>query len=107
MPQNTGNLQDKLNGNSLRRRNQLKTDVVLSLLGKVIQSNASFGFTDRPEVHLDHVRMSVGNGGGKTNGSSIDILSAIKKYIAVVKAVLNCLAYALVIAIPQCNDDPK
>jgi len=52
---NTENVQDKVVGISLRRRDQLKADVVWSVLGKVIQSNARFALTDRLEVHLDHV----------------------------------------------------
>jgi hypothetical protein len=44
---NTENVQDKVIGISLRRRDQLKADVVWSVLGKVIQSNASFALTDR------------------------------------------------------------
>jgi hypothetical protein len=104
---NTENLQDKLIGISLRRRDQLKPDVVLSVTDQVIQSNTRFGLTDRLEVHLDHVTMPVGSGGVKTKGRSLDVLWAIKKSIVVVKAVMNCLAYALVIAIAQCNDDPK
>jgi hypothetical protein len=49
-------------GISLRRRDQLKADVVWSVLGKVIQNNARFALTDCLEVHLDHVRMPAGNG---------------------------------------------
>jgi hypothetical protein len=49
-------------GIGLRRRDQLKPDVVWQVLGKVIQSNAWFGLTDRLELRLDHLRMSVGNG---------------------------------------------
>ena len=56
---NTENVQDKVVGISLRRRDQLKPDVVWAVLGKVIQSNARFGLSDRLEVHLDHVRMPV------------------------------------------------
>ena len=58
---NTENVQDKVIGISLRRRDQLKADVVWSVLGKVIQSNARFVLTDRLEVHVDHVRMPAGN----------------------------------------------
>jgi hypothetical protein len=47
---NTENLQDKVIGISLRRRDQLKTDVVWSVLGKVIQNNARFALTDRLKV---------------------------------------------------------
>ena len=79
---NTENVQDKVAGISLRRRDQLKADVVWSVLGKVIQSNARFALTDRLEVHLDHVRMLAGNGkrAEKTKGRSLDLLSAIKEY---------------------------
>ena len=44
---NTENVQDKVAGISLRRRDQLKPDVVWAVLGKVIQSNARFGLSDR------------------------------------------------------------
>jgi len=67
-------------GISLRRRDQLKPDVVWSVLGNVIQSNARFAITGRLEVYLDHVRMPVGIGGVKTKEPSLDVFSAIKKY---------------------------
>jgi len=70
----TENPQDSVVGISLRRPEQFKADVVWSVVGKVIQSNARFALTDRLEVHLDHVRMPAGNGndGGKTKGRSLD-----------------------------------
>jgi hypothetical protein len=94
---------------SLRRRDQLKPDVVWDVLGKVIQSNAQFGLTDRIEVHVDHVRLPAGNGKKteKTKGRSIDIMGAIKRSIVVVKAPVLCLAHALVIAMARVNGDPK
>jgi hypothetical protein len=58
---NTENVEDKVVGISQRRRDQLKPDVVWDVLGKVIQSNARFGLTDRLEVRKDHVRMPAGN----------------------------------------------
>ena len=96
-------------GISLRRRDQLKPDVVWAVLGKVIQSNAKFGLSDRLDVHLDHVRMPAGNGrmAEKTKGRSLGVLSAIKKSIVVVKAEFLCLAHALVIAMARVNSDPK
>jgi len=42
--------------------------------------------SDRLKVHLDHVRMPVGNGGVKTKERSLDVLSAIKRSIVVVNA---------------------
>ena len=100
---NTDNVQDKVVGISLRRRDQLKPDVGWGVLGKVIHSNARFGLVDRLEVHLDHVRMPAGNGKAaeKTKERSLDVMSAIKKSILTVKAAINCLAYALIIAIAR------
>jgi len=93
-------------GISLRRRDQLKPDVVWAVLGKVIQSNARFGLIDRLEVHLYHVIMPAGNGGVRTERRSLDVMSAIKKSIVTVKAALNCFAYALIIAMARVNGDP-
>jgi len=90
---NTENVQDKVIGISLLRRDQLKTDVVCGVLAKVIQSNARFCLTDRLEVHLDHVRMPAGNGkrAEKTRGRSLDVMSALKKSVVGVKAFVNCI----------------
>jgi len=106
---NTDNVEDKVVGISLRRHDQLKSDVVWAVLEKVIQSNPRIGLSDRLEVHLDHVRMRTGNGkrAEETKGRSLDVMSAIKKSIVTVKAALNCLAYALIIAMARVNGDPK
>jgi hypothetical protein len=104
---NTENLQDMIIGISLRRRDQLKPDVVWYVLGKVIQSNARFPLTDRLDVHLDHVRMPAGNGREKTKGRSLDKLSATKRSIVTVKAAVLCLTNELIIAIARVNNDPK
>lgn len=106
---NAENIRDKVFSTSLRRRDQFKTDVVWDVLGEVIQSKGNFGPTDRPEIHIDHVRMPAGNGrmAEKTNGRSLDILSAIKKSIVVVRAVFLCLGHALIIAMARVNGGPK
>ena len=57
---NFENVQDKVVGLSLHRRDQLKPDVVWDVLRKVVQSNVRFGLADRLEVHLDHVKMPAG-----------------------------------------------
>jgi hypothetical protein len=103
---NTENAEDKVTGISLRRRDQLKPDVVWQVLGKAIQSNARFRLTDRFEVRLDHVRMPVGNGGVRTKGRSLDVMSVIKRSIVVVKAAFLCLTHALIIAMAGVNGDP-
>ena len=53
--------------------------------------------------------MPVGNGklAEKAKGRSLDVLSAIKKSIVVVKAAFLCMAHSLVIAISKANSDPK
>jgi len=79
---NIENVAGKVFGISLHRRDQFKADVVWAVLGKMIQSNARFGLSDRLEMHLDHVRMPAGNGGVRTKGRSLDKLSAIKKGIS-------------------------
>jgi hypothetical protein len=104
---NTDNVQDNVIGISLRRCDQLKPDVIWDLLGKVIQNNSRFGLTGRFEVHLDHVRIPAANGGVKTKGRSLDMLSAIKKIIVVVKTYFLCFAHALVIAEDRVNGDPQ
>ena len=57
---------------------------------------------DRLEVHLEHVRLPAGNGKAaeKTKGSSLDVMSAIKKSIVTVTAAINCLAHALLSLLP-------
>ena len=104
---NTENVQDKVVGNSLRRNDQLKPDMACGVLGKVIQSNAWFGLAERLELHLDHVRMSASNDRVKTKGRSLDDMIAIKKSNVRVKAAINCLVYALIIAIARLNGYPK
>ena len=83
---NTKNVQDKVTGISLRRRYHFKRDVIWDVLGKVIQSNARFGLTNRLEVPLHHVRMPAGNGRQKKKGWTLNVLSATKGSIVVEKA---------------------
>jgi hypothetical protein len=59
---NTENVQDKVVDISFRCHDQLKPDVVWGMLGKVVHSNSRFRFSDRLEVHLEHVRKPAGNG---------------------------------------------
>ena len=106
---NTENVEDKVVGIIFRRCYELKPFVVWGVLGKVVQSNARFGLADRLEVHLDHVRMPVGNGrmDEKTKWRSVDVMSAIKMNIIFLKAAIYCLVHALIIAIAGANGIPK
>lgn len=66
-------------GISLRLRDQHKPDVVWGVLGKVVQSNARIGLSDRLEVYLDHVRLPVGNGREMTKRRFLDVTSVLIK----------------------------
>jgi len=96
-------------GISFRRCDLLKHDIVWDVLSKNIQSNARFGLTDRLEVHLDHVMMPAGNGKRSvmTKARALDVLSAMKRSIVVVKSANLCLANTLIIAMSRVNGDPK
>jgi len=85
---NIENVQDKVAVISFRRRDLLKRDVVWSILGNFVHSNARFGLSDSLEVHLDHVNLPAGNGREKTKGRSLDVMSAIKKSIVAKTAFL-------------------
>ena len=92
---NTENVQDKVVGINFLGRDQLKRGVVWDVLSKVIQNKARFGLTNRLEVHLNHVRMSGGNGREKTKGRPLNVLGAIKS-IEVLKEAFLCLAQELI-----------
>jgi len=96
-------------GITFRRREQLKSDVVWGVLGKIVQSNSMFGLSDHLEMNLDHVRMRAGNyrTAEKTKGRSLDVMSAIKNNIEVVKAAFLCLAHALINPVSKINRDRK
>jgi hypothetical protein len=51
--------------------------------------------------------MPVGFGRLKNKGRTVDVMAHIKRSIIEVKAGENCLAHALVIAIPKATIDPN
>jgi len=104
---NTENVEAKVVGISLRRLEQLNPDLAWTVIGKVIQSNTRFGLRDRLEVHLEHVSKPGCKGRIGTKGRSLDVMNAIQKSIVTVKALLNCLAYALIIAMARVNSEQK
>jgi len=65
------------------------------------------GLCDRFVVHMDLVRIPVGNGRQKKKGRSLHVLSAIKKSIDKLKEGFLCLAHALIIAMARVNGDLK
>ena len=104
---NTKNVEDKVTGISLHRRDQLESHVVWGVLAKVIQRYFVFGPSDRLVVLVEHVRIPPGNGRAKTMGRSLDVMSAIKQSIFTVKAAVKSLGYELIIiAMSRVNGDP-
>jgi hypothetical protein len=104
---NIENVCDKVVCISFRPCDQFSYNLVWEALGKVVQSNAVFGLTDRLEVCFDHVRMPLGKGRVRTKGRSLDVMGAVKRSIVVVRGTSLCLAHALVIAMAQANGDPE
>lgn len=47
---------------SFRRRDQITTDIILSRIESVLQSNQSFLDNDRPTLRIDHIKMPTGQG---------------------------------------------
>jgi hypothetical protein len=103
---NDVNEQDEPLWFSFRRKDQVSGEVIWNVLGKVAQSNARFGATDRLIVTVHSVKMPVGFGRIKTKGRQLSVTTHLKKIIIEVKAEQNCLAHALIIAIAKLNDDP-
>ena len=67
-----------------------KFPVPWGVQGKVVQPNTIFGLIDRLTVHLDQVRMPVGNGRQKTKWRSLGVLGAIKRVL--LKCRRDCCA---------------
>jgi len=51
--------------------------------------------------------MPAGNDARRTKGRPLDVMSKITKSIVTVKALLNCMGYAVIIAMPRVNGDTK
>ena len=102
---NTENVQYKVVGRSLRRRDQFKADVIWYVPGNVIHNNARFVCTVRLEVHLNYDRMSAGNGRmaekTKERPLNVQLKSIVDK-----NAAFLYLAHALIV-IARVNGDPK
>ena len=95
-------------GISFRRKDQITSEVIWSVLGKVGQSNARFNALDKLIMTVHAVKMPVGNGKGNTaKGRSLETMVRLKQSIVQVKAESNCLAHALVIAKARVDGDDK
>ncbi|KAK5650288.1 hypothetical protein RI129_001317 [Pyrocoelia pectoralis] len=103
------NFPDKPIGLSFRRVDQLSVKVIMALLDKVMQSNASFFSSDLLVLNVDRVTIPVGYGRKNLTGLKFeDFCRAKRQGIIVVPASNdnNCLARALILAIAFRNNDP-
>jgi len=60
---NEENVQDKAIGITFRRKDQITSEVIWSVLGKVAQSNARFNALDKLIMTVHYVKLPLGNGG--------------------------------------------
>jgi hypothetical protein len=106
---NEENVQDKAIGISFRRRDQLTPDVIWSVFGKVVQSNARYNALDKLVLNIHYVKMPIFNGSGRivAKDRSLANMAHLKRSIIEVKAEENCLAHALVIAIAKLTNNPN
>jgi hypothetical protein len=92
-------------GISFRRKDQLSGDVISSVFEKVAQSIARFNALDTLTVVVHSVRMPVQSGGVRTKGRPFSVMAHLKNSIIEVKAEMNSLAHALIIAIAKASND--
>ena len=92
---------------SLRRKDQLSSVVIWSVLDKVTQSTSRFNASDKLIVTVHSVTMPGGFGGIKKKDRPLASLVYLKRSIVEVVAEENCLAQALIIAITRLNNDPN
>jgi len=104
---NEVNIADKAIGISFRRKNQITSEVIWSVLGKVAQSNARFNALDKLIMTVHSVKIPKGNGGGGivAMGRSLETMVRLKRSIVEVKAEENCLAHALILSIAKLTND--
>ena len=101
--QNHVNQNDKPTGNSFRRKDQLAGDVIWSVFEKVSQSNSRFKAIDTLIMTVHSIMMPVGFGTRaiKSKGITLSVMARLKTSVAEVKATINCLPRALIIAIAK------
>ena len=106
--QNRENQNDKPIGISFRRKNQLATDVILSLVQKVSQSSSRFNALDKFIMTVHSVRMSVsiGKRGMQNRVRPLSVMARKEKSVVEVKQAGNCLAHAIIIAIAKMENYP-
>ena len=92
--QNRENQNDKSIGISFRRKDQLATDVILSLVQKVAQTNYSFNALSKLIMTVNFVMEPLGFGKHeiKTRGRPLSVMAHLKTSFVEVKESENCLA---------------
>ena len=104
---NEVNVTDKAIGTCFRRKDQITSEVIWSVLGKVAPSNARFNVLDKLIMTVHSEKMPIGHGGGgiASKGRQLETMVHLKWSIVEVKAEENCLAHALIISIAKLTND--
>jgi hypothetical protein len=103
---NEEKFQNNAIGINFRRKDQLSPVVILSVFGKVAQSNATYNILDKLVLNIHYLKMPIGNGeGSTTKGRLLANMAHLKRSIVDVIAENNCLVHALIIAIAKLTND--
>ena len=102
---NEVNIADKAIGISFRRKDQITSEVIWSVLGKVAQSNARLNALDKLIMTVHSVKMPIGHGRIATMATPLETIVHLKRSIVEVKTEENFLAHALLISIAKLTND--
>jgi len=92
---------------SFRKKDQLSGEVIWSVFEKVSQSNSIFNALDILVVTVHSVKIPVffGRVALRRRGRPLSVMAHLERSIVDVKAEVNCLAHALLIAIGRADND--
>ena len=87
----------------------MAADEILSLVQKVSQTNSRFNALDKLIITVHSVRLLVGFGTRAimSRGRPLPVMANLKRSIVEVKAMDNCLAHAIIIAIARVENEPN
>jgi len=107
--QNSLNENDKPNGISFRRKEQLAGEVIWSVFEKASQTNSRFNALDILFVNVHSVRMPVvfGKCAIKSKGIPLSVMAQLKISVIELKADDNSLAHPVIITLAKVKIYPN
>ncbi|KYB24697.1 Histone H4-like protein [Tribolium castaneum] len=79
-------------GISFRKFSEISSDVILNVIGAVLQSNSTFFSNDQLEIRVDRVRLPTGRGFSALDGKCVTLSKAQKKKKGITKPAIRRLA---------------